>query len=605
MRTSMNLPAKALAALSLVLWLGLTHAAGQSPQKWLGQDKFGLMITWGLYSDAGGFWKGQEIKKDYSEWLMNYAKIPIKEYEQLARNFDPVNFDAEKWLKLARDAGMKYVVTMPKHHEGFAMYHSRVSPYNIVDATPFKRDPEKEFAQACEKLGLKHCIYYSQGVDWHHPGGKGNRWDPPGPVTQETFQRYLDEKVKPQLTELLTNYGPIWLVWFDIDGIMDSKAQSQSLVDLVHRLQPRALASGRVGHGVGDFKQVGDNEIPVNAIDELWETTVTLNNSYGYKRTDRNWKTPTDIVRGLVNVVSKGGAYTLNIGPDGKGDIPEASVRILQEVGKWMGKYGESIYGTTSDPIGRVPWGVCTAKTEVVYLHVFKWPENGSLLVPGIQNRIKRAYLLADPRKTPLASERISDRDVRLRIAAINQPAENLDPMDTVVVLELHGKPDVDRSGLVITDNYRNELQAFDAKIRGDAAKYTFLHYHGRINSSIIDWNNAGDTVSWDLRTVGQGRFAIELEYAATSEMHGNEFEVVLRGDGYEQRFTGSVHDTGGMWVDYDNPKYQWHRYQKTQLGEVSIPRAGRYTLEVKPLKIARGPLMFLKSASLVPGPPP
>ena len=274
--------------------------------QWFREARFGLFIHWGLYAVPAGEWKGKPIE-GIGEWIMNRARIPIAEYELLAKQFNPVKFDADAWVALAKDAGMKYVVITSKHHDGFAMYDSKASRYDIVEATPFGRDPMKELAAACQKHGLKFAFYYSQDQDWHESEASGNVWDFPADDVKKVLGRgYFEGKVKAQVREILTQYGPIGLIWFDTPRLI-TKEQSQELVDFVHSIQPDCLVSGRVGHGVGDYDSAGDNQISVGSTERDWETPVTLNDTWGFKKDDSNWKEVSVLLRQLVEVAAHSG----------------------------------------------------------------------------------------------------------------------------------------------------------------------------------------------------------------------------------------------------------------------------------------------------------
>jgi alpha-L-fucosidase len=342
--------------------------------KWWRESRFGLFIHWGLYALPAGRWKGKPVP-GIGEWIMHREKIPAEEYEKLAGHFNPIRFDAKAWVQLARDAGMKYLTITSKHHDGFAMYDSKADPYNIVDATPFGRDPLKELAAECRKAGIKICFYYSQDQDWHHPGGSGNDWDYPD-RTKEEFAQYLKTKVKPQLKELLTQYGPIGLIWFDTPWWV-TKSQSLDLKRFVHRLQPKCLVSGRVGHDVGDYGSFGDNQIPVGRIAGDWETPATLNDTWGFKTDDHKWKSIQDLLYLLIDLAGKGVNYLLNVGPTAEGIIPKPSVERLREIGEWMKKNGAAVYGTEAGPF---PYEIenCrfTQKGRRLYVMLMKWPGN-------------------------------------------------------------------------------------------------------------------------------------------------------------------------------------------------------------------------------------
>src|SRR6266853_1718348 len=408
---------------------------------WWRAARFGMMIHWGLYAVPAGEWKGQPVA-GLGEWIMNRAKIPVKEYEPLTKQFNPVKFDAEEIVRVAKDAGMKYIVITAKHHDGFAMYRSKASQYNIVDATSFKRDPMKELAAAAGKAGIKLCFYYSQTQDWHEPDGVGNTWDWPD-ESKKNFARYLEDKVKPQVRELLTSYGAIGLIWFDTPRNI-TKEQSQELVDLVHQLQPDCLVSGRVGHGLGDYDSAGDNQISVGQVHRDWETPVTMNDTWGFKKNDHNWKSPQVLIRQLATTSSRGGNYLLNVGPTSQGVIPPESVERLAEMGKWMSANNESIYGTAGNPFPyELPWGVVTSKPGKLYLHVFNWPQNG-LTIYGIQSKIERASLLAS--HSPVTFTQKENKANGVASLSLKLPAKAPDPNDSVIALEVAGQPAVDTS---------------------------------------------------------------------------------------------------------------------------------------------------------------
>lgn len=315
-------------------------------REWFKQAKFGMFIHWGLYSLPAGEWKGRRTP-EISEWTQSYFRIPNQEYTKLARAFNPVLFDAEEWVQLAQYAGMKYIVFTTKHHDGFAMYKSDVSDFNIVDATPFGRDVLGELAAACKKHGMKLGLYYSNDLDWHEKDGGGythklycragsswsNDWDFPD-ASEKNFDRYYEGKVKPQVREILTKYGEISCVWFDC-SFTTTIEKSKELVDLVHELQPNCLVNSRVGNGLGDYGSAADNEVPDDDKGEaLFETPATINDSWGYKAFDNNWKTLDQIADIKRHLNERGINYLLNVGPDYLGRFPAPAVQILSYIGE-------------------------------------------------------------------------------------------------------------------------------------------------------------------------------------------------------------------------------------------------------------------------------
>jgi alpha-L-fucosidase len=442
------------AAALLLACAPLLHAQERAPDparearlKWFRDAKYGLFIHWGLYAIPAGEWKGKRVL-GLGEWIMNRARIPVKEYEQLAKQFDPVKFDADEWVSFARDAGFKYIVITSKHHDGFALFDSKVSTYDVVDATPFKRDIIGELAKACAKQGMPLGFYYSQSQDWHEPNGAGNTWDF-GPDSLKRYDDYLRGKAEPQVRELLTQYGPVALIWFDTPRNMQGERAAR-FTQIVRTLQPKTLIDGRLGEA-GDYVSTGDNVIPSEARGEAWEVPATINHTWGYRTDDHDWKSMGEVVFKLVDVVSKGGNYLLNVGPMPNGEIPQPSVDVLRHVGEWLKANGESIYGAGATPFGDELGEASargtkdlrgqplvlghneyryTTKPGKLFITFFSQPRVPFPL-PKMQNAVKRAYRLADG-----APMEVRDVNGERQLVFTGQP---FDPMATVVVLELDG----------------------------------------------------------------------------------------------------------------------------------------------------------------------
>jgi len=430
-------------------------AAREKRLEWFRHDKFGLFIHWGLYAIPAGYWKGAR-SPGIGEWVMHRMKIPVAEYEQLAAQFNPVKFDADAWAQLAQDAAMKYVVITSKHHDGFALFRSAASHYTVFDATPFKRDVVRELAAACAKRGLRFGVYYSQSQDWHERGGTGNNWDFPENAVKDkdgSYDAYLQNKVEPQLRELLTNYGPLCLIWFDTPQLMTGD-RPKRLTDIVRTLQPDCLIDGRLG-AVGDYRSTGDNAIPPTASDDAWEVPATLNRTWGYRTDDHDWKSPGELVFKLVDVASKGGNYLLNVGPTAEGVIPQPSQDNLRAVGAWLRMNGEAVYGTGRSPFGeefgdyaatqknadgkplflaRNDWR-CTTKPGRLYFTLFRIGREGFVL-PAFRNAIKSVTHIDETgRRVPLQVQTGADGTRRLDVPRMAV----LDTMGAVVVVEIEG----------------------------------------------------------------------------------------------------------------------------------------------------------------------
>ena len=417
---------------------------------WWRDAKFGLFIHWGVYSVPAGIYHDQPVP-GIGEWIMCNGKIPMAEYQQFAKKFNPVKFNADDWVKAAKDAGMKYIVITSKHHDGFAMFDSKASPWNIMQASPYGKDPLKDLAAACRKYDIKLGFYYSQAQDWNNGGSACNgKWDS---AQQHDMDDYIDKVAVPQAKEICSNYGEFpAVIWWDTDCDMNP-ARAQKLYDAVHALRPNIIVNNRLG---GGFK--GDTETPEQAIPAQgfpgrdWETCMTMNDTWGFKRDDHNWKSSAVLIRNLCDIASKGGNYLLNVGPTSEGLIPQPSLERLAEVGKWMKVNGEAIYGSTvtcfGDELGEASkakdgygrdtmvssandWR-CTTRPGKIYLLIFKWPTDGKFVVPALESKVRKAYLLAGHKKIKFKQTATS--------VNLSLPAEAPDQIASVVCLDLADK---------------------------------------------------------------------------------------------------------------------------------------------------------------------
>ena len=416
--------------------------------EWWRDSKFGMFIHWGAYSIIGGE-RGTKIAGGGAEWAMDKLDYTIEDYEKYPEMFNPTLFDADAWVTMAKDAGMKYIVLTSKHHEGFGLWDSKVSDYDVMDTSPFKRDIVKELSEACKKQGIVFCFYYSI-VDWHHPQAQGNLYpnynisqhDDPSVVNPE-FPEYYEKYMKPQVGELLKNYGDIGVVWFDGDWISDYTTEmGKDLYKYIREIQPNTIVNNRVDKGrtgmdgmnnhpgefAGDFG-TPEQEIPDTGIDTDWEACMTMNGTWGYKPSDNKWKSSEDLIEKLVDIVSKGGNFLLNIGPDGFGRFPAESIRRLKAMGEWTKKNGEAIYGAKASPYEKPKWGRYTIKDNVLYAHVFDWPKDG-LLKLNKEIKVKKATVLTDA-KTKLSSIATS------REVLVDVPMLAPDATVTVIKIEL------------------------------------------------------------------------------------------------------------------------------------------------------------------------
>ncbi len=471
---------RVFAILLLFLSGQITFAQNRPPVEerleWWHNAKFGMFIHWGVYSMYGGVYKGHEQAYGDAAWIENRCKIPVAEYREHAKDFNPVNYDPDAWVKIAKDAGMKYLIITAKHHDGFALFDSKASDWNVVDATVYGKDLLKPLANACKKHGIKLGFYYSQANDWTNPGGTVARrpmwqgwanpdstridqytkehngsWDP----VQETatFDEYVDHVAVPQVKELLTNYGEVSVLWWDYATQMKSYEGAVKLESLLN-IQPNIITNDRLHP---DFP--GDTKTPEQDIpewsqikkDENWETCMTMNGSWGYKSFDNKWKSSESLIRNLVKIAARGGNYLLNVGPKPDGTFPEESVQRLKEIGGWMDVNGEAIYSTQASPFGEIPWGECTLKEKgiktILYFTVFSWPTNGTLFVPRLTNKVISAKLLA------------TDKNVKTSVAKagtnIFVPETMTDPFATVIKMVVKGK--VERNSSL---DYKKQMQS-------------------------------------------------------------------------------------------------------------------------------------------------
>jgi alpha-L-fucosidase len=423
-----------------------TKAEKDARMKWWKEARFGLFLHWGTYAVPAGEWDG---KTNYGEWIREEAHIPIDQYNKFAQEFNPVKFDAEKWVTAAANAGMKYIVITSKHHEGFNMFASKYTDYNIMN-TPFKRDPMKELAAACARHGITFCFYHSI-MDWHDFNYLPRRsWEdrPAAGADFDKFNQYLQNDVK----QLLTDYGPIGVMWFD--GEWESTwnhEYGQALYDLCRQTQPNVIVNNRVDVGrsglagmsttegtAGDYG-TPEQEIPAQGMPgTYWETCMTMNDHWGYNKNDHDYKTTPDLIHTLVDIASKGGNFLLNIGPTAEGEFPAEALDRLSGIGAWMKVNGDAIYATDASPFADLKWGRCTQRqdgdTTTLYLEVFDWPADGKLVVPGLGNTPIAARTMAEPSRE-LSVQR-HDGDL-----TINVPAKAPDAICSVIALTIQSKP--------------------------------------------------------------------------------------------------------------------------------------------------------------------
>jgi alpha-L-fucosidase len=547
-----------------------TSAQRDARMAWWREARFGMFIHWGVYSVPAGTYDGKKIP-GIGEWIMNKGKIPMTNYQAYAKEFNPTNFNADAWVKTAKNAGMKYIVITAKHHDGFAMFDTQASAWNIMQATPFGRDPLKELAAACKKYGMKLGFYYSQAQDWNNGGSaSGGKWDP---AQTHDMDDYIDKIAVPQVKELLTHYGEFpAVIWWDTPIDMNTN-RAAKLAELL-KLKPGIIYNNRLGGGFSGDTETPEQYIPPTGYPGRdWETCMTMNDTWGFKSYDENWKSAQTLIRNLIDASSEGGNYLLNVGPTSAGEIPDASIERLKAVGDWMKINGDAIYGTTASPFKRLPWGRATKKisggTTTLYLHVFNWPADGKLVVPGLENKITSAKLLATGRKL----QTIVTSDGVVVAVPTNAP----DAISSTVVLQIKGAPDIGVAGIFQESDGSIRFLADEAELHGN------LQYEsGDGKDNIGYWDDPNDYTDWNFTVDRPGKFQVSAEIASLGT---GKFEVTVGG----QKISAKAPNTG----DYT-------KFRRVRLGTLEISAPGKTVLSVIPVNEGWEPIN-LKSLTLTP----
>jgi alpha-L-fucosidase len=520
------------------------------------QGNYAMFVHWGLYSDLANKYKDKTYY-GIGEWIMHgsLAGIPVPKYKELAATFHPDKFDAKAIAKLAKEAGMKYIVFTSKHHDGFAMYDSKSNDFNVVKATPFKRDPMKELAEACKGEGIGFGVYYSHYQDWTFPGGHG------GPANDAegkpaTFDDYFAKKCRPQVEEITTEYGPIEIVWFDTPGGMPKK-HVEELVALVRKNQPNAMICGRAGHGLGDYLSRGDMEVPVENKPGVWETVDTTNDSWSFAWYDENWKTPKTILERLIATVARGGTYMLNVGPRGNGSVPERAAQSVRAAGEWIRRYPQLVYDTAPSPWKHaLPWGDVTVKNNTLFLSVFKWPASGNLYLPGLKTGITSAKLLNGSTSEPLTHHTENGW------TSFNVPPTAPEKLVSVIQVTLQGKPEADPC-FGLDPEATTEIPSGFASVTGATKKNKrWMEKFGEWKHShqISNWEPNG-SATWEVNVLHPGDYQVDLTYAG------------------ENRLVWSVAVEGGETIQ--NQQNASRNYQSFPIGWLNFPKPGKYKVSV------------------------
>lgn len=511
--------------------------------EWFKKARFGLFIHWGLYAATEGYWNGKETP-GIGEWIAAKEKIALDDYEKLAEKMTCEKFDAKYIATLAKNAGMKYCVFTSKHHEGFAMYDTSYDDYSIVKRSPCGRDIVKEVTEAMRAEGIVPCLYYSQALDFHEKDAMGNTWDFDTPEEERDIDAYLNGKCKYQLKELLTKYGDIGLVWMDVPNRMTDE-RTNDLKAYVKSLQPDCLISGRIGctPNMGDFGCLGDNQIPSGKLEGCWETASTMNDTWGYKRDDKNFKSPKEIIELLCALMSKGTNLLLNIGPKANGEIPSESVHILKELAQWYAVNKEAVDGTDASPFEcDFTFGGASRKNNAIYLYIYDPTEK--IDICGIKNKIKNVQILGG-RNLDFQSG---------KILSFEMNKSDFGKYVTVVKIETDGEPEVKKGVYsqenrvvvlpasvcrIVNSDFTENVKTCETDVAADAEKYNLAANDGMsvsVAGVVEKWFSNRNYIEWTFETDESGEYEAVL-YTMTQKykpwMGGHTVSVVCEGEEY------------------------------------------------------------------------
>lgn len=578
---------------ALATWWPISMRNHDERIAWWRDSRFGCFIHWGVYSGAGGLWRGDTVH-GYAEHLMRIKKIPLAVYtKEVAKEFDPVDFDADAWVAKIKQAGMRYLIITAKHHDGFAMYNSDVSAYNIVKVTPWHHDPMKDLAEACKKQGIKFGFYYSHAFDWQDPDAPGNDWDynnPGGdkqlyggkvwydlhPDLWQKTEIYINQKAIPQIKELILKYHPD-ILWFDTPQKIPF-SENLRILQEIRQIDTTVIINGRLARNgdmnFGDYKNTADRPKEFYPVEGDWEAIPTTNESYGYNQTDSYHKPASFFIRLLAKAASRGGNVLMNIGPMGNGRIDPKDTAILYAIGRWMNVNSESIYGTKATSLPLQAWGVSTQKGNTIYLQVFHWPTDGKLIVGGLKSNIDNAMLLSNKQK--LRVKRLNDADI-----IISVPKKSPDTINTVIVLQCK-EPIITSPTRLLSTTANNRLLAFDAKLHGK-------HWHfgdGKADRYYVyGWTNSNQYVSWQIRLNEPANYRMTIKYASDKRSKDNFYRIEIGDFGIKKKVRIPAGKTSIFTDD---------------LGIVNIPQ-GFQTLTIKPVKINGSELMRVFEIDLEP----
>lgn len=561
--------------ISLLLTLTFTLFAQENPKtKWFSHDRFGMFIHWGLYSGAEGLWKGEKLRyiNNYAEWLRYRNRVSKDEYGELAKRFVWDQINPEEWVLLAKKAGMKYIIMTTKHHDGVAIWDTKIGNYSLSKLSGSNRDIIKELAVACKKHGMKLGFYYSHWIDWEHPYAWDHNQELTGHVTDAQYNQYWQEKVIPQLRELLTNYGDIALMWFDMwipyQKSIIKKEQLEQVVELIHTLQPNCLINSRLGLPTDekniDFETFGDNQFGTAYIKHPWETPGTIAHSWGYNGQENEWKSTSQIFNSLISNVSLNGGFTLNIGPRADGSVPYESISRLEDIGKWLNKHGESIYGATGLDLraNQHDWGYLTTKITgkqtKVYAQVFNWPLDGVLRISGIKTKPAKISIQGTTDNKNLKFEQIGS------ILHVHLPNKQTDNYVSTIAIDYNEPLQLDKDIVAESTFGGFALNSTNAQNR---EQLKVIRYDGKKPNHI---QTTGETIVWEVNFPEVGKYKIDV-----SAHNPNTIPVEIKLGTMTQSIAGTLIPNGKMVVEPNENNYT-DEFVNTSIGTVHVDKAGK-----------------------------
>jgi len=554
--------------------------------KWFTSDRFGMFIHWGLYSGAEGIWKGEKVRydNDYAEWIQYRNEIDKKEYLELSKRFDWNIINPEEWVLLAKKAGMKYITITAKHHDGFALWNSNSSDYNIFNYSNPKRDIIKELSVACKKHNIKLGFYYSHWTDWEHlyswDNSKEIYW-----LDKNKYDIYWQEKVIPQMKELLSNYGEISLIWFDMwlhhSETVVTKKQLFQLKNLIREMQPNCLINSRLGLSIDededvDFRTLGDNQLGKYKFDYPWQTPATVAHSWGYNSNENEWKSTTSILRSLIGNVSLNGNLMLNIGPTSNGSVPYEIEKRFEEVGNWLANYGKSVYDAGAFDLRNDlhDWGLTTYKKgkngkNYIFLNIFDSQPGKVLKFTGITESPKEVNLLSKNKKIEL------EFNFTKAVTAIKIPNNLPDPYVNVIEMIFNKKPNADLDLVAETKyggrslNYLNAFSSNGEGIKNEPKRYGSIPKNIEINDSL--------TMKWKVFIDKPSVYILDTSYNFQKKITDGFLSLKINNKKFKHQF-----EYTGKTVGEPNQYWIIDRFKSFKIGEIKFESPGFHQIELK-----------------------